>query len=160
MLRISPRDFNSACSRSSSSLPKCPLKRYFLDIYFITFFGVRNFRNTSAMRAFFFWKTFKVWSRLQKCKNKNWHQFSCFWDNCLWIGCVKVFVLRKEYFPRVVNALANTFQILHISKRDFSNPIAFTVINNYAKGGVAQISTVLGRVHHAARRSVLWNGIF
>ena len=37
----------------------------------------------------------------------------------------------------------------------FSNPTAFTVINNYAKGGVVQISTVLVPVHHAARQSVL-----
>ena len=37
----------------------------------------------------------------------------------------------------------------------FSNPIAFTVINNYAKGGVVQISTALVPVHYAARQSLL-----
>ena len=40
-----------------------------------------------------------------------------------------------------------------------SNTIIFTVINNYAKGGVLQISTVLLPVQHAARRSVLWKRI-
>ena len=45
---------------------------------------------------------------------------------------------------------------LYISVREiFSNPIPFTVINNYAKSGAVQISKVLLPVHHAASRSVL-----
>ena len=42
----------------------------------------------------------------------------------------------------------------------FSYPIALTIITNYNRSGVAQIWTLLVPVHHAARRSVLWNGIF
>ena len=36
---------------------------------------------------------------------------------------------------REVNALTNSFKTLHIIKRDFFQPLAFTMINNYAKGG-------------------------
>ena len=32
----------------------------FLDIYRTTFFRIRNFRNTSAMRVIFFLKVFKI----------------------------------------------------------------------------------------------------
>ena len=45
---------------------------------------------------------------------------------------------------------------LCISVREiFSNPIAFTVINNYTESGVLQISRVLLPVDRAARRSVV-----
>ena len=37
-----------------------PLKWELLDIYFFTYIGVRNFRNTSAMRVIFFLKMFKM----------------------------------------------------------------------------------------------------
>ena len=38
---------------------KCPLKWDFSKIDLSTFFGVRDFGNTSAMRIFLFWKMFK-----------------------------------------------------------------------------------------------------
>ena len=37
-----------------------PLRRDFLDVDLTTFFGVTNFRNTSAMRVIFFLKMFKI----------------------------------------------------------------------------------------------------
>ena len=39
---------------------KVPMKRDFLEIRLTTFFGVRNFGNTSAMRRMFFLKKFKI----------------------------------------------------------------------------------------------------
>ena len=39
---------------------KGPLKLHFLDNYLPTFFGVRNFGNTSAMRVIFLKKMFKI----------------------------------------------------------------------------------------------------
>ena len=39
---------------------KVPLKQEFFDISFTTVFGVRNFRNTSAMRRMFFLKILKI----------------------------------------------------------------------------------------------------
>ena len=46
-------------------------------------------------------------------------KFFCFWDNCIWIGCVKLFLLRREYLSSAVNVVRNSLNILHISKRDF-----------------------------------------
>ena len=59
------------------------LKRDSLDIYLTTFFGVRNFKNTSAIRVIFFWKCSKLNRNLQNVK-KNWQNIFCFWDNCIW----------------------------------------------------------------------------
>ena len=43
-----------------------------------------------------------------------------FWDNCFWIGYVKMSLLRREYFSSAVNVLTNSYKVLHISKRNFS----------------------------------------
>ena len=54
--------------------------------------------------------------------------------------------------------LTNSFKNLLITKRDFSNSTALTVINKYGKGGVVQISTVFGPLYHVAFRKVHLNG--
>ena len=43
----------------------------------------------------------------------------CLWDKFIWIGCVKLSLLRREYFSSAVNVLTNSFKILHNTKRDF-----------------------------------------
>ena len=47
------------------------MKRDFLDIYLTTSFGVRKFKNTSAMRVILFLKIFKIKSKFSKCKKKK-----------------------------------------------------------------------------------------
>ena len=54
----------------SCYLSKGRLKRDLLGIYLTTFFGVRKFKNTSAMRVIFLWKMFKIQSKFEKCKKK------------------------------------------------------------------------------------------
>ena len=44
----------------------------------------------------------------------------CFWDNSLWIGCVKLSLLRREYLSSAVNVLTNSLKILHSTNLDFS----------------------------------------
>ena len=64
----------SDLKRSSVSLPCCPtkgpLKRHFLDIYLTTFFGVRLFANTSAMRIIIFFCVVLKFSLDFKIKKK------------------------------------------------------------------------------------------
>ena len=50
---------------------------------------------------------------MQKILKKN--VFS-FWDNIMWIGCVKLTLLRREYLSSAVNVLNNGRKILHITK--------------------------------------------
>ena len=98
-------------------LSKRPLKRDFLDIYLTTYFGVRNFGNASAMKVSIFWKYSKFNLDL-KNPPKNWEKAFCFWDNCIWICCVKVPLLTREYFSSAVYVLTNSFEIFHGTKRD------------------------------------------
>ena len=48
----------------------------------------------------------------------NWENVFSFWDNCIWIGSLKLSLLRREYFSLVVNVLRNSLENLHITKRD------------------------------------------
>ena len=52
-------------------LAKGPLKRGFLGIYLSTFFGVCNFKNTSAMRVIFFFKCSKLNLDFENAKKKK-----------------------------------------------------------------------------------------
>ena len=63
--------FNSLSTGLPCYLLKCPLKRAFLYIYLTTFFGVRQFKNTSPMRVIFFLKMFKIESTFQNYKKKK-----------------------------------------------------------------------------------------
>ena len=61
-------DFNSVSSCLPSNLAKSKQKREFLDIYLTTYFGVRNFKNTSVMGVIFFLKMVKIESKFRKSK--------------------------------------------------------------------------------------------
>ena len=45
--------------------------------------------------------------------------FFCFWNNCVWIGCVKLSLLRRAYLSSTLSVLTNSLKILHMTKRDF-----------------------------------------
>ena len=145
---------NSVWTRLPCWMSKGPLKRDFLDIYRTTFFGVRNFENTSAMRVnVFFWKCSK---HNLDCKNAEKYLESIFrfWDNCIWVGFVKLSLLRSECLQQAVNVLTNSPEIT------FSNSIAFKVINKYGKGTVVQISMLFRPVSHVPCQSVVWSESF
>ena len=41
-----------------------------------------------------------------------------FRNNCVPIGCVKLCLLRREYWSSAVNVLTNTYKALHLTKTD------------------------------------------
>ena len=43
----------------------------------------------------------------------------CFWDNCIWIGILKLSPWRTRYFSSEANVLTSSPKILHVNKRDF-----------------------------------------
>ena len=53
-------DFYSISARLQCYLLKGPLKREILNHYLTTFFGVRKFKNTSAMMVTFFSKMLRL----------------------------------------------------------------------------------------------------
>ena len=55
-------------------------------------------------------------SKLQRKAEKNVFAFR---DNCIWVGCVKLSLLRSQYFWPAVNMLKNSPEILPMTKGDF-----------------------------------------
>ena len=51
-------------------------------------------------------------------QHKN-EDFFFFLDICIWIGCVKLSLLRRKYLSLVVNVLSKSPQIFCIIKNDF-----------------------------------------
>ena len=49
----------------------------------------------------------------------NWEKVFCFWDNCIWICCVKLSQLRREYLPSWLSVLGESFEIFHLTNTDF-----------------------------------------
>ena len=152
-------DFNSVWSPLPSCLPKCRLKGEFLDSYLTTSFRVGNFGNTSAVRVIYFCKC-SEFNLAFKNAAINSENIFCFWDNCIWIGSLKLSLLRRQYLSLTVNMLTNILKTLRVTKRDFFKSIPFTVINKYGKGGAVQISRVFGPPWYVASQRVLRKGTF
>ena len=45
--------------------------------------------------------------------------FFFLWNNCTWIGCVELSLLRREYLSSSVNVWTTNCKIFHITNRDF-----------------------------------------
>ena len=50
---------------------------------------------------------------------KNWEIDFSFLDNYIWIGIVKLSLLRTGYFSSAANVLTSSPKIWHVNKRDF-----------------------------------------
>ena len=62
---------------------------------------------------------FKIWSTFRKIAEKISEKKICFFDKKIWIGCVKLLLLRREYQSSAVNVLRKSSKILHMTKREF-----------------------------------------
>ena len=125
-------------------LPNSPLKHDFLDIYLTTLFGVRKFKNTSAMRLIYFLKMFKIEPRFRKCKEISGNNF--FVSEIIATEDVAVNCLYK-WVNTCYRQLMSWQTLLKfcISLRETSpNWIVFAVSIKFDKGAVVQISTVFG----------------
>ena len=81
-------------------------------------------------------------------------------DRAVWIVCIELSLLRREYLSPAVNVLTKTLQTFHGTKGDLSNSITLKVINQYRKGAVVKIESVFCCVYHVACREVLPDGSF
>ena len=80
-------------------------------------FAVRNFKITKSMRVSFLSKCSKF-HRDFKIDARNAEKGFCFWDNCIWIGIVKLSLLRRGYISSAANVLTSSPKILHVNQRD------------------------------------------
>ena len=143
---------NSIMARLPCCLLMGLLKQDFLDIYLTTFSGSVILEIQNLWRHLF-----SKGSRFNlHLKNgwRNWGNVFCFWDKCIWIGCVKLPQLRTWYLSSGANVLTSSPKIFHV------NNSTITVINKYDKVAVIKISTAFGCVYLVASTRLLWNGTF
>ena len=81
----------------------------------------------------------------------------CFWDKGIWIVCIPLSLLLKEYLSLAVNVWRKGPKNFQVSKSDFSNSITFTVITRAGKSALIKAESVFRTVDHVACRDVLSN---
>ena len=70
------------------------------------------------MKLIFFLKRAKFNLDFKNAENNSENVFY-FWDNYIWIRCLRLSLLRREYLSSAVNVLTNSPKILKITNRDF-----------------------------------------
>ena len=110
--------FNSVWARLRCCLSNGRLKRNFLGIY-LTRFSESIRAEIQKLWGSSFFSKYSKFNIDFKIAQKNLEKMSCFWGNCVWIGMVKLFLLRTGYFSSSTNVLASSRKVLHVNKRDF-----------------------------------------
>ena len=78
-----------------------------------------------------------------------------FWDESIWIGCIKLSLLRREYSSSLVNVLTNRVKTLHVFKSDFFQLNYLEVINEFGKAADVGLESLFRPVYHVACRRIL-----
>ena len=47
------------------------------------------------------------------------HRVFSFWDNCMWMGVIKLSLLGREHLSTTLIVLTKSLKLSHITKRDF-----------------------------------------
>ena len=81
-----------------------------------------------------------------KNAERNWEKMFSFWNKCIWIVCIHLSLLLREYVSLAVNVLRKGLKNFHESKSDFCNSITFTVITWAGKGALIKIESVFRTV--------------
>ena len=76
------------------------------------------FGITKSMRVVSFSKCSKFNLDFKYAAKNIENVFFFFWDSCIWIGIVKLSLLRTAYFSSAVNMLTSCPKIGHVNKRD------------------------------------------
>ena len=93
-----------------------------------------------------------------KNAQKNLEKVFGSWDKCIWIVCIHLSLLIREYLSSAVNVLRKGLKNIHESKSDFCNTITFTVIAQDDERALIKIESLVRPAYHVACRGVFSNG--
>ena len=151
---------NQCFGRFTMSPVYGPLNWKLLDIYLSTSFVVGKLRNIDNLWGSAFFGNVRNLMQIRKMQKKNWEKVFCFLDKWIWIVRIQLSLLIREYLSSVVIMLRKQLKNFHVSKSNFCNSIAFTVITQDDKGPLINIESVVRTVYHVACGGLLSNGIF
>ena len=112
---------HSGLARLPCCLSKGPLKQDFLDIYLTTFSESVVSKRQNLWGSYFASKYLKFKLSFKNA-GKIEQKFFCFWDNSIWIGIVKLSLLRTGYFSLSANVLKSSPKIWNVYKRQPNCP--------------------------------------
>ena len=81
-----------------------------------------------------------------------------FWDKCIWIVCIHLSLIIREYLWSAVNVLRKRVKNFHVIQSVFCNSITFTVIIQDDKRALIKIESVFRPISRVACRGILSNG--
>ena len=110
--------FNSAWAHLQCCLSKDLLKRDFLEFVWPRFRSPQLLKYKIDEGHLFSLKYEEFHLHLKNAA-KNLKKLFCFWENWIWIGIVKLSLLRTGYFSSAANVLGSSPKIWHVNKRDF-----------------------------------------
>ena len=84
----------------------------------------------------------------------------CFWYKCMWIVCIHLSLLIREYLWSPISVLRKGLKNFHVSGSDFCNSNTFTGIILDEKRAFIKIESVFRPVYHVACQEVHSNGSF
>ena len=108
--KCSDADFNIPSARLPCCFSKGPLKRDFLGIYLNTSSESVISKIQNLWVSSFFPKCFRF-NLDFKTGEKNWQKVFCWWGNYIWIGIVKLCLLRAGYFWSAANVSTSSTKI-------------------------------------------------
>ena len=106
-------------------LSKGPLKRDFLDIY-LTTYSDSIISEIQKLRGLPFFHNGQNLVEISKMQQKLATKFFCFWENCVWIGIVKLSLLSTGYFSSTPNVLRSTPKIRDVNSIELENSLLVT----------------------------------
>ena len=80
-------------------------------------FGSAYFKKYICYEGHLFFEDVPNLNQILKIKKKI--EIFCFRDTYTWIRCVKLCLSRREYLPSALSVLGKSFEISHITDRDF-----------------------------------------
>ena len=82
------------------------------------FFQCPSFRKYIGYEGHLYFGKCSIFNAYFRDSEKSWEKEFCFWENSIWIGCVKLSLLRREYLSSTINVFTSCFKIFHCTKRD------------------------------------------
>ena len=136
---------NSAWARLPCCFSKDLLKGDFLEFIWPRFRSLK-FRKCKIYAGHLFIQNLVDW----KNAPRNWEKVFCFWDNCIWIGIVKLSLLRRAYMLSAATVWTRSLKTWHVNKRNFSQLNCLEIDHKYNPEDVEQISILFRPVYHVA----------
>ena len=87
--------------------------------HYLTTFSESVISEIQKLWGSYFFSKYSKFDLNSRNAGKIWEKVFCFWDNCIWIGIVKLSLLRTGYFSLAANVLTSSPKIWHVKNRDF-----------------------------------------